>query len=111
MSIYNEKTLKRELERGNGVILKLPQAEKTSFLTFGIVEIAPGKNTNEHSHDTGEEFMFVIKGNGSVVLDKKEFKIIEGDLIFLRSHQSHQIINKGKKYLKLLISVSPPLDV
>ncbi|MCL4378887.1 MAG: hypothetical protein M1409_11050, partial [Actinobacteria bacterium] len=71
MSIYNEKTLEKKIQRGDGVILKLPVIEKTNFLTFGIVEIAPGKNTTEHSHDTGEEFMFVIEGDGCIILDKK----------------------------------------
>ncbi len=110
MSIYNEKTLEKKMERGNGIILKLPLIEKTNFLTFGILEMAPGKNTTEHSHDTGEEIMFVIEGDGCVILDKKNYKIAKGDLIFIKSHQSHQIINVSKKYLKLLIGVSPPLD-
>ena len=110
MSIYNEKTLEKKIEKGNGVILKLPMIEKTNFLTFGIVEIAAGKNTTEHFHDTGEEFMFIIEGDGCLILDKKNYKITKGDLVFIRSHQRHQIINESKKYLKLLFGVSPPVN-
>lgn len=110
MSIYNEKTLEKRIEKDSGVVLKLPMIEKTNFLTFGIVEISPGKNTTEHSHDTGEEFMFIIDGSGCIILDEKRFDIKKGDLIFIKSRQRHQIINISKKYLKLLIGVSPPLD-
>ena len=111
MSIYNEQTLEKKIERESGVILKLPMMQKTDFLTFGIVEISPGKNTTGHSHDTGEEFMFVIEGRGCVILDENRYDIVKGDLIFIKSHQKHQIVNVSKKYLKLLIGVSPPLDV
>lgn len=110
MSIYNEKTLEKKIEKGSGVILKLPMIEKTNFITFGIVDISPGKNTTEHSHDTGEEFMFVIDGSGCMILDGNRYVITKGDLIFIKSHQRHQIINVSKKYLKLLFGVSPPLD-
>ncbi|MHB8276671.1 MAG: cupin domain-containing protein [Candidatus Humimicrobiaceae bacterium] len=111
MSIYNENLLERKIEKDDGVILKLPIMEKTDFLTFGIVEISPGKNTKEHAHDNGEEFMFVIEGNGFVVIDSEKNTIKKGDLIFIRSHQKHQILNVSDKYLKLLIGVSPSLDV
>ena len=110
MSIYNEKTLEKKIEKESGVILKLPMIEKTNFITFGILEIASGKNTKEHSHDTGEEFMFIIEGDGCIILDEKRHEITKGDLIFIKSHQRHQIINVSKKYLKLLFGVSPPLD-
>jgi quercetin dioxygenase-like cupin family protein len=111
MSIYSEKTLEKRIEKDSGVILKLPMMEKTNYLTFGIVEISPGKNTTEHSHDAGEEFMFVIDGSGCVILDGKRLDIAKGNFIFIKSHQRHQIINVSEKYLKLLIGVSPPLDL
>ena len=111
MSIYNEETLDKKVDRGNGIVLKIPSAEKTNFLTFGIVEIPPGKSTTEHSHDTGEEFMFVIEGDGRTIIDRKNHKIEKGNLIFIRSNQNHQIINVSNKYLKLLIGVSPPLNI
>jgi len=111
MSIYQENTLKKEIKRDIGVTLKLPLKEKTEYLTFGIVEISPEKNTTSHSHDIGEEFMSVIEGEGLIILDEKKHEVKKGDLIFIKSHQKHQIINVSKKeYLKLLIGVSPPLD-
>lgn len=110
MSVYNEKTMARKIIKKNGVILKLPKNLETNFITFGIVEIAPGENTTEHFHDTGEEFVFIIEGEGCIILDKKKHEIIKGDLIFIKSHQKHQIINKGKKVLKILFGVSPPIN-
>ena len=110
MSIYQENTLKKKIKRDIGITLKLPLIEKTKYLTFGIVEISPGKNTTAHSHDTGEEFMFVIEGEGLIILDEKKHEVKKGDLIFIKSLQKHQIINVSKKYLKLLFGVSPPLD-
>lgn len=112
MSIYQENTLKKEIKRDAGVTLKLPLMEKTEYLTFGIVDIGPDKSTAAHSHELGEEFMFVIGGEGLIILDEKKHEVKKGDLIFIRSHQKHQIINVSQKeYLKLLIGVSPPLDI
>ena len=74
------------------------------------MEIAPGKNTAAHSHDKGEEFMFVLEGEGRVILDDEKNEIKKDDLIFIKSRQKHQIINIGNNFLKLLIGVSPPLD-
>ena len=110
MGIYQESTLKKKIERGEGITLKLPLMEKTEYLTFGIVEIGPGKNTAAHSHDKGEEFMFVLEGEGRVILDDEKNEIKKDDLIFIKSRQKHQIINIGNNFLKLLIGVSPPLD-
>lgn len=111
MSIYQENTLEKKIERGIGITLKLPLNEKTEFLTFGIIEIGAGKNTTAHTHDTGEEFMFVLEGEGLAIMDDEKHEIKKEDMVFIKSHQKHQIVNTGNSFLKLLIGVSPPLDI
>ena len=110
MSIFKYNEMVNKVIKKGGVNLKLPKDLKTDFLTFGIAEISPGESTTEHSHVTGEEFVFVLEGNGSIILDKKRFEINKNDLIYINSNQSHQITNEDKALLKLIFGVAPPVD-
>ena len=67
MSIYNGKKMVNKVIKKNGVNLKLPKDLKTEFLTFGITEISPGESTTEHSHSAGEEFVFILDGEGYLI--------------------------------------------
>jgi quercetin dioxygenase-like cupin family protein len=109
MSIFKYSEMTNKVIK-KGINLKLPKGLKTDFLTFGISEISPGESTTEHSHSTGEEFVFVLEGEGSIILDKKKYEIKKDDLIYIKSNQSHQIVNEDKTLLKLIFGVSPPVD-
>lgn len=109
MSIFKYSEMTNKVIK-KGLNLKLPKDLKTDFLTFGISEISPGESTTEHSHSTGEEFVFVLEGEGSIILDKKKYEIKKDDLIYIKSNQSHQIVNEDKVLLKLIFGVAPPVD-
>jgi mannose-6-phosphate isomerase-like protein (cupin superfamily) len=110
MAVFGEKFSGKIIEKADGVVLRLPMVEKTDHITFGFVEISEGKHTVEHSHDEGEEFLYVIEGSGYAVIDGEKDEIKKEDLIFIKSHQKHQILNTGKICLKLLMGTSPPLE-
>ena len=110
MEIFTQGDLKRIIKRSEGIKLKLPEKLKTRYLTFGISEISPGERTQEHNHAVGEEFILTIEGKGTIFLDKKEYSLKKGDIVFIKEKASHQVVNTGGEILQLLFVVSPPLD-
>ena len=56
-----------------------------------------------HSHNSGEEFIYVLFGKLKVTLDdSKEFIIQEGDSIHFKSTRTHRWHNPGKKKAEIL---------
>ena len=111
MTTFQFKKLTRVVNKFPGVSIKLPEGLKNKFLSFGIVEILPNSRTSGHSHDTGEEFFFVIDGEGTLLLDKKKYILKKGDIIFIKEKARHQIINNSDAKLRFLFGISPPLNI
>jgi oxalate decarboxylase/phosphoglucose isomerase-like protein (cupin superfamily) len=59
------------------------------------------KMTRGHKHDVDEVYI-VLKGKGYIILDKKKFKIKEGDLITIPDNRYHRTVNTGKEKLVFL---------
>jgi quercetin dioxygenase-like cupin family protein len=56
--------------------------------------VAPGGNTPRHSHDYEHE-VFVVEGEGTVMVDGEERAIRAGDVIFVPADKEHQFKATG----------------
>lgn len=97
----------KEIVKSDGVIIKFPIDLETNFIMFGFIEISVNKSTEEHFHEEGEEFLYVVEGEGDIFLNRKRFKLRKGFLIFIRSGIKHRIFNTNNKILKLVFGISP----
>ena len=76
------------------------------------VGIFPGKqSSSKHSHETSEEVVYVIKGEGEVTLGDKVYKIGPNTLVFAPPGVPHQYRNTGEEELMLIAIYSPPTEL
>lgn len=74
-----------------------------------IVTILPGEREedalfNEHP---GEEFVYVLEGIFTIVLEDKEYKLYPGDSIHFSSTTPHDWANHSNKLVKILVVSTP----
>ncbi|QTA37941.1 cupin domain-containing protein [Thermosipho ferrireducens] len=67
-----------------------------------LIELEPGAQTEEESPHEGDEFGFVISGKLELILDKKVYKVKEGDCFYYCADRKHKIRNPYKKSVKFL---------
>jgi quercetin dioxygenase-like cupin family protein len=72
-----------------------------------LFEIAPGGHTPKHSHSWEHE-VFIVKGEGEIVLDGREEKLAEGDAVFVEPNELHQFVNSSQSVLRLICVIPKP---
>jgi transcriptional regulator with XRE-family HTH domain len=74
-----------------------------------LLEVEPGfETTMSNNGHEGIEIGFVLKGEGTLIVDGSEYSIREGDSVFYKSSQKHQLRNCGKTIFKAVWSITPP---
>lgn len=67
-----------------------------------LVILKPGENRgNDFSHK-GQEFLYVLEGSLTILIEKEEYILNPSDCIFLDSTKSHYWLNKSNEPTKLL---------
>jgi mannose-6-phosphate isomerase-like protein (cupin superfamily) len=77
------------------------------FSQLVLMSIKPKEDIGEEVHDV-DQFFRVDEGSGKVVINGTEHKISDGFAIVVPAGAKHNIINDGKKDLKLYSLYSPP---
>jgi mannose-6-phosphate isomerase-like protein (cupin superfamily) len=72
------------------------------------MSLAPGEEIGEEVHETGDQFFRVEKGKGEVLIDGQRTKIKGDDAFIIPSGARHNVMNTGKKHMKLYTLYSPP---
>jgi mannose-6-phosphate isomerase-like protein (cupin superfamily) len=78
---------------------------KNSQLVLMCVEA--GQEIGAETHDL-DQFIYVISGNGNVVIDQHLHQISEGFGIIIPAGSKHNVINTGDKELKIYTIYTPP---
>ena len=73
-----------------------------------LVLLNPGANKEESYSHTGQEFLYVLEGKLTILIDKEEHILNPFDCIFLDSSTPHNWINKTDSVVKLLCISSIP---
>jgi mannose-6-phosphate isomerase-like protein (cupin superfamily) len=77
----------------------------------GIVKHAmqPGMESDYHNHQDIEQVYYILKGNGTMVIDDERYPVREGDVVYLPPKAMHRIINDSDDWVEhLIISCKVP---
>ena len=91
-------------------ILISEKAVGAQNLAMGVNETDPGSMVPEHVHESEEEVMFFLSGQGKFVTEDKEIPLEPGMAVYNPPGKSHKIINTGNEVLKFIWIYSPQLQ-
>lgn len=73
-----------------------------------IMSIPPGGEIGEEVHDGTDQVLYLIEGEGKVVLNGEEKAYKAGDIVLVHEGTRHNFINTGTIDLKIITTYSPP---
>jgi mannose-6-phosphate isomerase-like protein (cupin superfamily) len=71
------------------------------------VTIPPGSGSDEHTHQTTDEFWIITKGKGRVIVDGNMAEVESGVVVCAPANSKHQIVNLGKETLHAYAILAP----
>lgn len=81
-------------------------------MSFGTAVFHPhGKEAPPHSHPLEEEIIYIIEGEGKIVINEVSEPLNPGVCIYIPPTAKHQLINTGSTPMKVLYVFSPPVNV
>ena len=99
---------RKMLEAGPGVKMEL-LAWGNTVLEPHLFRIAPGAGSGESYAHEGEEFLYMLRGQLEIILERgKKYHLRTGDSFCFESHTSHRWNNPGKGEAWILWVKSPP---
>lgn len=100
----------KELQlKGRRVIwLQKPETTGGRYSSVCIVELEPGNRAlPAHAHTNGEETIYIIKGNGKVLIGDETAEIHPGSLVLVPQGVPHMLSNTGSEPLKGVCFYAP----
>jgi quercetin dioxygenase-like cupin family protein len=73
-------------------------------LTFGYVEIAPGKKNPRHFHPNTDEVLYLFEGRLRHSLGDDVFDLAPGDAIYIPATVPHDARNDGAVTARMLVA-------
>lgn len=73
-----------------------------------IMNIPIGGEIGEEVHEESDQVLYLVAGNGKVVLNDEESDYSKGDIVLVRAGTKHNFINTGSEDLKIITTYSPP---
>jgi putative monooxygenase len=86
-----------------------PQNCQTKNLTFGLADFPGGTLASAHTHDTQEEILYAISGQGAILTGEQEISMTPGVAVFIPPGLAHQIRADGEEPLRVVTLFSPPV--
>ena len=85
-----------------------PDVNGSERFSAGVVQLAPGKGHESHTHPDSDEILYVISGEGEQTVEDETCEVGPGEMIFVPAGTEHGTINTGWQPLQLLAVYSPP---
>jgi len=80
--------------------------------TMCVIEVAPGQTVRPaHSHPNGEEIIYIIQGNGRVMIDGVVEPVNHGNAVLFPQGSVHMLQNSGDELMKVVCFFAPPADL
>ncbi len=74
-----------------------------------LMSLAPGEEIGEEIHAESDQFFRFEKGEGKLVIDGNESRVLDGSAVIVPAGSSHNVINTSAQHpLKLYTLYSPP---
>ncbi len=72
--------------------------------------LGPGSSTGgpNNRHEGSDQWLYVISGEGSAVVEGEECGLREGSLLLIEAGEAHEISNGGESPLETFSIYSPP---
>ncbi len=109
MKLVNYRQVKSEPVTDEGakdttIAWALSEKDGTPNFSMRIFRVQPGGYTPLHSHSWEHE-IFVIRGEGTLVDEGKEYGLKAGDIAFVQPQELHQFKNNGNQTWEFLCLV------
>ena len=98
---------RKVLEAGPGVQMEL-LAWGNTVMEPHLFRVAPKAGSGESYKHEGEEFLYVLRGELAITLEKDEYRLKAGDSFYFESATSHQWKNPGQSETWVLWVNTPP---
>lgn len=73
-----------------------------------ITRLPPHSDTGDCTTHAGEEYIYVLRGVGSVIINDNKYLLQEGDMIYYSSQIPHKVANDQDGELEYLQTNTPP---
>ncbi len=88
-----------------------PESGIAKHCSMNVVTVAPGQTVRPaHEHPNGEEIIYVVSGNGQVLVEGEVGTLHEGSAVLFSRGSVHMVRNSGPQPLKLACFFAPPAD-
>jgi mannose-6-phosphate isomerase-like protein (cupin superfamily) len=77
------------------------------FSQLVVMSLAEGEEIGLEKHEV-DQFIYVVDGEGTGVLDGSEKELEKGDAICVPAGTWHNVVNSGDEPMKLITVYSPP---
>ena len=98
----------------NEYIDKIKKSNEEYFHTFinkdslaaGILFLKPGREDTQEPHDS-DEIYYIIKGNGYLKINKKDYAVSHGKVFFVAKNVEHNFFGNTKDLIVLYFFGGP----
>ena len=73
-----------------------------------LMTLQPGEDIGEEVHLDNDQFFRIEEGNGLCIINDNEYEISDDDIVIIPQGSNHNIINTGKKPLRMYTIYAPP---
>ena len=84
-----------------------PKSGDARLHSLAHILIPPGKCSSKHYHKVAEETYYILKGQGRMVVDEREYTLTPGQACLICAPEVHQIFNDGTVDLEFLAVCAP----
>jgi DNA-binding transcriptional MerR regulator len=99
---------RKVLEAGPGVRMELLAWGNTTVMEPHLFRVAPEAGSGDSYTHEGEEFLYVLRGELAITLEKKEYRLKKGDSFYFESATPHHWKNPGRAETWVLWVNTPP---
>lgn len=79
-----------------------------SHLQLVLMALKPGEEIGSEVHSTHDQFFRIDKGRGEMVMDGHRSHVRAGDAILVPAGMQHNLVNTGRRRLRLCTLYAPP---
>ena len=83
----------------------LETGEKTQIV---IMSIKPGTDIGMETHPDNDQVLYLVEGEGKVILNGQEESFKKGDVVLVRAGTEHNFVTVGESPMKIITTYSPP---
>lgn len=99
-----EETILPNFKGGEKEMFAHIYADTLNKILYGKLE--PGASIGVHTHDTGSEIIYLVKGSGYVMYEGEKFPITPGLCHYCPKGHSHCLVNDGNEDMEFFAVVA-----